>query len=696
MEITHEIALDLQQVGNRQLIYAKCGDISRTVKLHLYDGGTEFSVPDGAQMQIAYAKADGKGGAYSTLSSGTAACSASGNTVTAKLHPQMFSAQGLVTAELQINTAAGERLSTFSWYIMVQASAESGITSEDYWAVARTDKIVLLAASVGAISGATVTYSTSALFLSTPQVGDTVIGSDGYVAKVTDASGTAITIQATGTQWINVVPSTRKINGKDLSADRRLEAYDIPYQSNIAGADADNVRDALDTLNARHDVLVVRATLSTSGEVTSADKTFAEIEDAISARKEVVCILKANSGLSIFMLQLSALTASTAVFRALGISNGTVKSIELSLDAASEVWTCENKELALKATDIGFDGTIGDYEVKNTGAAIEALNTMLKDVSAEDVAYAGKVGSNTASTVSEALDALATGVPLDMSADYTASGAATVAAWATMVKTSSPALYRVAAGRYKILDVHAGYSYDVMIADTSAQTRFIKVVTCDVSGPFLYLSVYVAKHPTNKPIEQVYFSTEENLLEISGMRSNLPTYSAADAGKFLTIGTDGTPQWAPKPSYDAENITCQYTDIDGQNCDTVREALDAIRFDMGLLRPPHIMISLTSTSDGTIITGATKNGAAISLTNASGTADYTALLAAINSAVPKGGNVELCVDSDWYYSGAVYRNASGVIITYYDLVNPLEIDDGMSFYRCWITKTNADISVKEV
>lgn len=508
MEITHEIALDLQQVGNRQLIYAKCGDISRTVKLHLYDGGTEFSVPDGAQMQIAYAKADGKGGAYSTLSSGTAACSTSGNTVTAKLHPQMFSAQGLVTAELQINTAAGERLSTFSWYIMVQASAESGITSEDYWAVARTDKIVLLAASVGAISGATVTYSTSALFLSTPQVGDTVIGSDGYVAKVTDASGTAITIQATGTQWINVVPSTRKINGKDLSADRRLEAYDIPYQSNIAGADADNVRDALDTLNARHDVLVVRATLSTSGEVTSADKTFAEIEDAISARKEVVCILKANSGLSIFMLQLSALTASTAVFRALGISNGTVKSIELSLDAASEVWTCENKELALKATDIGFDGTIGGTSV---------------------------------STVAEALDALAVGNSLDMSADYAASGAASVQAWALMAETGDAAKYRVAAGRYSISDADGEIGYLITIIDTPGvlyRTVWVASVT-----EFAFVDCYTALNPGGAVQHVVAFDTESNLLEINGQLVTLPAYKAEDKGKVLAVDDSGNPKW---------------------------------------------------------------------------------------------------------------------------------------------------------
>lgn len=282
----------------------------------------------------------------------------------------------------------------------------------------------------------------------------------------------------------------------------------------------------------------------------------------------------------------------------------------------------------------------------------------------------------------------------DASADYVASGAASLEAWATMAKTDDATKYRVAAGRYSISDADAEIGCLITIIDTpgvSYRTVWVASVT-----DYAFVDCYTTLNPGGAVEHVVAFDTESNLLEINGQLVTLPAYTAADAGKHLTIGTDGTPQWATKPSYDAEDITCQYTNIDGQNCDTVREALDAIGFDMGLLRPPHIMISLTSTSDGTIITGATKNDTAISLTNASGAADYTALLAAINSAVPKGGNVELCIDSYWYYSGAVYRNAGGVIITYYDLVNPLEINDGMSFYRCWITKTSAEISVKEV
>lgn len=137
MDITHKISLDLQQTGARQVMFAKQGDrLTRIARLLLYDGGTEFSVPDGVTPQIAYAKPDGKGGIYDTMPDGSAACTVSGNVVTARLHPQMFSVAGIVACELRLLTASGAQLSTFSWFITVQASATEGIVSEDYFNVA--------------------------------------------------------------------------------------------------------------------------------------------------------------------------------------------------------------------------------------------------------------------------------------------------------------------------------------------------------------------------------------------------------------------------------------------------------------------------------------------------------------------------------------------------------------------------------
>ncbi len=150
MEIVHQIQLDLQQAGQRQTMYAKQGDsLTRAICFALYDGGTEFTVPIGATLQIAFAKQDGKGGLYDTMPDGTAACSASGNTVTAKLHPQMFTVAGLVACELRLLTGTGEQLSTFSWYIAVQASATADITSEGYYRFATLDGVI---ANVGDLS----------------------------------------------------------------------------------------------------------------------------------------------------------------------------------------------------------------------------------------------------------------------------------------------------------------------------------------------------------------------------------------------------------------------------------------------------------------------------------------------------------------------------------------------------------------
>ena len=134
MEITHELMLDLQQTGVRQTIYAKRGDsLTRTAKIRLFDGGTEFTVPTGAILQIAYAKSDGKGGLYDTMPDNSAACTASGNIVTAKLHPQMFTVAGLTACELRLLNEDGEQISTFLWFVSVQSSATDGIKSEDYY-----------------------------------------------------------------------------------------------------------------------------------------------------------------------------------------------------------------------------------------------------------------------------------------------------------------------------------------------------------------------------------------------------------------------------------------------------------------------------------------------------------------------------------------------------------------------------------
>lgn len=134
MNVTHKIKLDLQQSGARQTLHVKQGDnMSRKVELSLYDNGIPWAVQEGTVLQIAYYKPDKTGGLYDTMSDGTIACSAAGNVVTAQLHPQMFTAIGLVACELRLLSQNGMHISTFSWYMLVDAAVTDALESEDYF-----------------------------------------------------------------------------------------------------------------------------------------------------------------------------------------------------------------------------------------------------------------------------------------------------------------------------------------------------------------------------------------------------------------------------------------------------------------------------------------------------------------------------------------------------------------------------------
>lgn len=173
----------------------------------------------------------------------------------------------------------------------------------------------------------------------------------------------------------------------------------------------------------------------------------------------------------------------------------------------------------MSAHDVTYNGNIGDYEPKNVSAALEALMNYTDD----------KVGS----------------IPVtkDATADYAASGADSVQAWATMAKTGDTTKYRVTAGRYQINQSELSYSYSVVITDVPGSTvRVVKITECN-SDPFVYLSVYSADSPGETPVTQVYFSSEGNLLSVFEKNLLLPYYGTEDQGKVLTVGDKGSPEW---------------------------------------------------------------------------------------------------------------------------------------------------------
>lgn len=283
MDITHKISLDLQQTGARQVMFAKQGDcLTRIARLLLYDGGTEFTVPSGTITQIAYAKQDGKGGVYDTMPDGSAACTMSGNVVTAKLHPQMFSVAGIVACELRLLTGSGAQLSTFSWFITVQASAAEGIVSEDYFRFASLDG---LRSDVGDLSNLSTSAKDNLVAAINEVLGklpaDFVTSVAGMTGDVTlDAADIAANVD--GIPAGNVAVALAYL----LDIFNRLD--DTQIRATLDGTDVATVRDALTYLQDLAKHYVVNMTKNADGTYT-ADKTFAALKAAHDAGQTVIC-----------------------------------------------------------------------------------------------------------------------------------------------------------------------------------------------------------------------------------------------------------------------------------------------------------------------------------------------------------------------------------------------------------------------
>lgn len=197
-------------------------------------------------------------------------------------------------------------------------------------------------------------------------------------------------------------------------------------------------------------------------------------------------------------------------------------------------------DVTLDAASIDYAGAISG--AANVKAALDAFAANLSGLTAEDVQYQGNIGAAQAFTVAGALDGLAIGVPLDMSSDYAASGAASVQAWATAAATGNATEYRVAAGRYQI-NLSSGIAYNVVITNVpDDMSRIVQITECNID-PFVYFDVYSVTFPGEAPVELVYFSTEERLFSVYGMNVILPSYGAGDKGKVLTVDDSGNPKW---------------------------------------------------------------------------------------------------------------------------------------------------------
>ena len=523
--VSQTLAIDLAKPGIPKVVYAMQGEgYTRTVSLRIYDDGVQWTPPSDAAYQVSYCKPDGKGGTYSSYTTDTTkpAVEVSGGRLDVVLIPQMLQVAGRVRVEVHMQHAAimpyAERLSTFTFYVMVQASAESGITSTDYWAEARTDKVVLLADDIGAEANVTHTYTTLAAFFSTPRLGDTVVGSDGYAATVTAASGTSITVVSTGKQWVDFSSSG---GGGASSAEFRVRV----------------VRDV------------------TSGTIT-ADKTFEEINHAKANGQAVICYYRSSreSALRIghILRMESASTANmTFIETEINADAGDISFIRLSVTPVDE-WT--QTYIPLSAAMVQYSGNIGEQPVSSVKAALDALAAREAGASeAGDVTCNIKIGDEgaapaTAQNVGVALELLSYGMPLNARSDFTASGATSAAGWACRA-SGSGSNYAVVEGFYQIL-VGNEINYVRVFGVRENATRVVQIWKHGIDYIDPTIEIWRCTAPGATPEMLLRYKADRGDLTIPNQRWEwqVPDYRSAEKGQVLMVsGSDVKPGWGSLP-----------------------------------------------------------------------------------------------------------------------------------------------------
>ena len=112
--ITQNKNLNLIPGGVPQIVNVSQYDKGQTLNFAIYDQGTLFTIPTGAEVSIQGTKPDGHGFAYS--------CTFSGSTVTAILQQQMTAVAGDVLTEIAISKS-GNLIATANFILRVEKAA---------------------------------------------------------------------------------------------------------------------------------------------------------------------------------------------------------------------------------------------------------------------------------------------------------------------------------------------------------------------------------------------------------------------------------------------------------------------------------------------------------------------------------------------------------------------------------------------
>ena len=132
--LTSKIRMDLLTAPKElPVIHAVQGESNaRAVQLSLFCSDSPWKIPEGTLLSVRYSRTGQGGGHYDTLPDGSCAYSYEENRVTIILAPQMMSAAGAVTAQVEL-IHGDQVLITFSFKLMVAVNPAVGIVEqEDY------------------------------------------------------------------------------------------------------------------------------------------------------------------------------------------------------------------------------------------------------------------------------------------------------------------------------------------------------------------------------------------------------------------------------------------------------------------------------------------------------------------------------------------------------------------------------------
>ncbi|MDY4231381.1 MAG: hypothetical protein SOX74_04775 [Candidatus Faecousia sp.] len=376
--------------------------------------------------------------------------------------------------------------------------------------------------------------------------------------------------RGTETEWLASLQGT----------DGRIEELDIhglPEAGRTAAGTEVPVYDPDTGGNAKRriaDILTFTVTVTKAADGTmTCDKTFANVRAAYNAGRPVCCVYtNEKEQWDPVILTLEECSINHAVFtRYTEVSQGDTRLVWITLsasgaldatttiDASSVAYsntTDEESKLAvgvrafldliyqkltgigkrlpaLSASDAGKiltahnDGTAG-WSQKPTYAASEVTAT-LQGVGIDGIPTDVQSALN---ILRDLIDPIGT----DATADYAASGASSVRAWATMAKTGSTTQYRVAAGEYRVTD--AGDVYTVRIVDStypSWSVRRVTVTSVDDEAN-AYWRIYTSIVPGRIVHESIGIEGDGSWITLHGQHYLLPPLvTAADNGAFMRV-----------------------------------------------------------------------------------------------------------------------------------------------------------------